>query len=390
MTAAAARDGADRLVFLVAGEPSGDVLGARLMAALTRLTSGRVRFAGIGGEQMTEQGLRSLFPVDELAVMGFAEVLPKLRGLLRRMAQVEAEVRRLRPDVVVTIDSPGFNLRLARRLRPLGVPLVHYVAPQLWAWRPERARKLVGLFDRVLALFPFEPAFFERVGIATLEVGHPAIEAPAPEAGDLAQRLGLSADAPVLAMLAGSRRGLVQRMLPVYGATAALLAPRVTGLAIVLPVVPATRGLVEAAAARWPVPSRVVSAPADKRAALALARAAIVTSGTATLELALAGLPMAVAYRANALSAMLARRLIQVRHVALPNLILAREVVPELLQTECTPARLAEAAVELLGDGMLPAAQRRAFAELRGRLGGDGPPPSERAARAVLDTLARA
>jgi lipid-A-disaccharide synthase len=385
----AASGDAAPLVFLVAGEPSGDVLGARLMSALARLTAGRVRFAGIGGEQMTGQGLRSLFPVDELAVMGFAEVLPKLRDILRRMAEVESEVRRLRPAIVVTIDSPGFNLRLARRLKPLGVPLVHYVAPQLWAWRPQRARKLVGLFDRVLTLFPFEPAFFERVGIATLEVGHPAIEAPPPVAGDLATRLGFAADATVLAMLAGSRRGLVQRMLPVYGAAAALLADRVPGLAIVLPVVPATRGLVEAAAARWPVPARVVVAPEDKRAALALARAAIVTSGTATLELALAGLPMAVAYRANALSAMLARRLIQVRHVSLPNLILERAVVPELLQWDCTPARLAEAAFDLLGEGMLPLAQRRAFSELRDRLGGDGPPPSERAARAVLEALVR-
>lgn len=384
---AAERDGATPLVFLVAGEPSGDALGARLMVALTRLAGGRVRFAGIGGERMAAEGLRTLFPVDDLAVMGFAEVLPRLVTIFRRMREVEAAIRTARPAVVVTIDSPGFNMRLARRIRSLGIPMVHYVAPQLWAWKPERARKLVGLFDRILALFPFEQPFFARLGIDTVTVGHPAIEAPAPVAGDLRARLAIASEAPVLALLPGSRRGLVQRMLPVYAETAHALARRFPGLVVVLPVVPGTRALVEAAVARWSVPTRVIADLADKRAALAVAHAAITTSGTATLELALAGLPIVVAYRASALSAMLVRRMVTVRHVSLPNLILEREVVPELLQDACTAERLADAAGALLDGGAAAVAQRAAFAELRARLGGDGPAPSERAARAVLDVL---
>jgi lipid-A-disaccharide synthase len=385
--AAAGRDAASPLVFLVAGEPSGDVLGARLMAALKRLTDGRIRFAGIGGERMGAEGMRSLFPVDDLAVMGFAEVLPRLLVILRRMGDVEAAIRDARPAVVVTIDSPGFNLRLARRIRPLGIPMVHYVAPQLWAWRPERARKLVGLFDRMLALFPFEPTFFATLGIDTVAVGHPAVEAPAPAAGDLRARLSIAEDAPVLALLAGSRRGLVQRMLPVYADAVHELARRFPGLVALLPVVPGTRALVEAAAGSWGIATRVILEPADKRAALAVAHAAITTSGTATLELALADLPMVVAYRVNALSAMLVRRMVLVRHASLPNLILGREVVPELLQQDCTAARLAAAAVPLLEGGPAALAQRASFAELRAALGGDGAPPSERAARAVLDVL---
>lgn len=384
---AAERDGATPLVFLVAGEPSGDALGARLMVALTRLAGGRVRFAGIGGERMAAEGLRTLFPVDDLAVMGFAEVLPRLVTIFRRMREVEAAIRTARPAVVVTIDSPGFNMRLARRIRSLGIPMVHYVAPQLWAWKPERARKLVGLFDRILALFPFEQPFFARLGIDTVTVGHPAIEAPAPVAGDLRARLAIASEAPVLALLPGSRRGLVQRMLPVYAETAHALARRFPGLVVVLPVVPGTRALVEAAVARWSVPTGVIADLADKRAALAVAHAAITTSGTATLELALAGLPIVVAYRASALSAMLVRRMVTVRHVSLPNLILEREVVPELLQDACTAERLADAAGALLDGGAAAVAQRAAFAELRARLGGDGPAPSERAARAVLDVL---
>jgi lipid-A-disaccharide synthase len=385
--AAAGRDAATPLVFLVAGEPSGDVLGARLMAALKRLTDGRIRFAGIGGERMGAEGMRSLFPVDDLAVMGFAEVLPRLLVILRRMGDVEAAIRDARPAVVVTIDSPGFNLRLARRIRPLGIPMVHYVAPQLWAWRPERARKLVGLFDRMLALFPFEPTFFATLGIDTVAVGHPAVEAPAPAAGDLRARLSIAEDAPVLALLAGSRRGLVQRMLPVYADAVHELARRFPGLVALLPVVPGTRALVEAAAGSWGIATRVILEPADKRAALAVAHAAITTSGTATLELALADLPMVVAYRVNALSAMLVRRMVLVRHASLPNLILGREVVPELLQQDCTAARLAAAAVPLLEGGPAALAQRASFAELRAALGGDGAPPSERAARAVLDVM---
>jgi lipid-A-disaccharide synthase len=375
------------LVFLVAGEPSGDVLGARLMAALRRLTGGDVRFAGVGGEAMRREGLASLFPIDDLAVMGFVEILPRLPRILSRLRDVERAVIATRPAVVVTIDAPGFNLRLARRLRPQGVRLVHYVAPQLWAWRPERARKLIGLFDRILTLFPFETAFFAGLGIDTRLVGHPAVEAERPEAGDLRARLGIAPSAPVLLMLPGSRVGLVRRMLPIYAATAKRLALLIPGLVILVPVVAATRAVTAEAVAAWPVDARVVDNLADKRAALAAAAAAITISGTSTLELALAGMPMIVAYRTNPISAFLARRLLRVPHVALPNLILGRGAIPELLQEACTPGTLADAAARLMIDATAAQAQRDDLAALRAQLGADGQPPSERAARAVLDVI---
>ena len=375
------------LVFLVAGEPSGDVLGARLMAALRRLTGGHVRFAGVGGEAMRREGLASLFPIDDLAVMGFIEILPRLPRILSRLRDVERAVIATRPAVVVTIDAPGFNLRLARRLRPQGVRLVHYVAPQLWAWRPERARKLIGLFDRILTLFPFETAFFAGLGIDTRLVGHPAVEAERPEAGDLRARLGIAPSAPVLLMLPGSRVGLVRRMLPIYAATAKRLALLIPGLVILVPVVAATRAMTAEAVAAWPVDARVVDNLADKRAALAAAAAAITISGTSTLELALAGMPMIVAYRTNPISAFLARRLLRVAHVALPNLILGRGAIPELLQEACTPGTLADAAARLMIDATAAQAQRDDLAALRAQLGADGPPPSERAARAVLEVI---
>jgi lipid-A-disaccharide synthase len=375
------------LVFLVAGEPSGDVLGARLMAALRRLTGGHVRFAGVGGEAMRREGLASLFPLDDLAVMGFVEILPRLPRILSRLRDVERAVIASRPAVVVTIDAPGFNLRLARRLRPQGVRLVHYVAPQLWAWRPERARKLIGLFDRILTLFPFETAFFAGLGIDTRLVGHPAVEAERPEAGDLRARLGIAPSAPVLLMLPGSRVGLVRRMLPIYAATAKRLALLIPGLVILVPVVAATRAVTAEAVAAWPVDARVVDNLADKRAALAAAAAAITISGTSTLELALAGMPMIVAYRTNPISAFLARRLVRVPHVALPNLILGRGAIPELLQEACTPGTLADAAARLMIDATAAQSQRDDLAALRAQLGADGLPPSERAARAVLEVI---
>ncbi len=377
------------LVFLVAGEPSGDVLGGRLMSALSRRSGGAIRFAGVGGEAMTRQGLMSLFAMDDLAIMGFAEVLPRLPRLLRRLDQTARAVAELRPAIVVTIDAPGFNLRLARRLRPLGVPMVQYVAPQLWAWRPERAKRLVGLFDRILALFPFETEFFAKLGIETVMVGHPAIEAGPPVLGDLRRRLGIGESAPVLAMLPGSRAGLAGRMLPIYSRTAAALAECVPDLVVVVPVVPATRPLVEAALRDWAVPARVIADQEDRQRVAALADAAITTSGTATLELALADLPLVVAYRTSPVSAILARRLIRVSHVALPNLVLGRGVVPECLQECCTSQTLVAAAIPLLiRNGAASGAQRASFAELRAALGGtDSLPPSERAAAAVMAAI---
>ncbi len=376
------------LVFLVAGEPSGDLLGGRLMEALRRVTGGRIRFAGVGGEAMAAQGLRSLFALEDLAVMGFAEVLPRLPLILRRMREVEAAVTAAHPDVVVTIDAPGFNLRLARRLRPTGVRLVQYVAPQLWAWRPGRARRLAGLFDRILALFPFEPEFFARLGVDAVAVGHPAVEAPPPAGGDLRRRLGIAPEAPVLLMLPGSRVGLVRRMLPVYGETVARLAAAVPGFTVLLPVVPATRAPVQAAVARWAAPAHVLADAGDRRQALAEAAAAVTISGTSTLELALAGVPMAVAYRTSAISAALARRLIRVPHVALPNLVMGRAIVPELLQEDCTGEALARIAGDLLLGGAAALRQRADLSRVRAVLGTDGPPPSERAARAVLEVIA--
>ncbi len=372
----------------MAGEASGDVLGARLLAALRRQRP-ELRFRGIGGARMTEAGLDTLFPMRELAVMGLVEILPRLRALSRRLDQAVADIALTRPDLVVTIDSPGFALRLLKRITGLGIPRVHYVAPQVWAWREHRVREFPGLWERLLCLLPFETAFFARHGLDARFVGHPVLQSGA-DTGDARRfraRHGLDAGASVLVLMPGSRRSEVPRLLPVFRRTVALLAERVPGLVPVVVVSPVVAQAVARAARRWPVPPVLVTELDDKHDAFAAAGAALTKSGTSTLELALAGVPMAVTYRVNPLTAAVARRLIRVRHVAMVNLLAGRRLVPELLQEECQPERLARTVERLLGDPAEAEAQRDGFRTVLDSLAAGNEAPADAAARQVLALL---
>ncbi len=384
------------LVFVVAGEPSGDVLGARLMAALR--AERPVRFAGVGGPRMTEQGLCSLFPMEELSIMGFIEVLPHVPRLLGRLRQTVAEVRRLRPAALVTIDSPGFNFRLAKRLKNLkgketglqDMPLIHYVAPSVWVWRPGRARDVAGFLDHLLALLPFEPPYFEAHGLGTTFTGHPVVESGLDQGDGPAfrRRHGLPPDAPLMAVLPGSRRGEVRRLLPVFAATLGRLKDRHPGLQAVVPTLPHVAGKVAAAA--WPIPALVMEAEGEKADALAACDVALAASGTVALELAMARVPSVIAYRMNPLSIWLGRRFIRARFANLVNVILDREAVPEYLQERCRPRLLAASLQTLLDDSNARRVQAVAAAEALERLGLGGPPPSRRAARAVWGVIGQA
>ena len=379
------------MIFLVAGEASGDNLAGRLMAALKRQTGKRVRFAGVGGPAMAREGLDSLFPMAELSLMGLAEVVPHLPRLLRRLRQTVAEIERLVPDAVVTVDSPDFSFRVARRIGHLGVPRVHYVAPHVWAWRPGRARQLAHCLDHLLALLPFEPRFFEGTGLPCSFVGHPVLEAGA-ERGDGAAfraRHGIAPDATVVSVLPGSRHTEVRRLLPVFAQALRRLGRNRPELTVAVATVEAVRDEVAAAVRAWPMPTIVVTEPEDKYDAFAASQAAVAKSGTVTLELALAGVPMVVCYKVSPVTAFLARRLVSVDHVALVNLLSDRQVAPELLQEACTPHAIVEAVEPLLTDEAARAAQLSGFREVVARLGGVSPAPSERAAEVVLDVMNR-
>jgi len=375
-------------IFVIAGEASGDVLGHRLMTALHRLDPDIV-FSGIGGERMGEAGLHSLFPMQELAHMGLAEILPKIFHLLRRINQTIAAIRAEKPDILVTIDSPGFTLRVLKAIGSGGPKRVHYVAPQVWAWRQSRVKHFPGLWDELLCLLPFEPAFFAPHGLHPVFTGHPVLESGA-DKGDaeaFRSRNNLTPDAVPVMLMPGSRVTETKRLLPVFRQTLALLNAEEKKL---VPVLAAAAGVADAVAAQtadWAVRPIIVRGVAERYDAFAACRVALTKSGTSTLELAMAGVPMAVTYRVNPISGFLGRRLIKVPHVAMINLLAGRALVPELLQEQCRPDILAATVLALLRDPAKAAAQREGFTAALASLRAPEGAPSDAAAQAILAVL---
>jgi lipid-A-disaccharide synthase len=378
------------LVYIIAGEPSGDLLAARLMKALKQLTDHSVRFAGIGGEAMRAEGLQSLFPQADLAVMGLAEVVPRIPKILRRLRETLADIEEKAPALILTVDSWGFTGRVAKALKEKGstIPRLHYVAPMVWAWKEKRARTLADRVDELLCLLPNEPAYFEKHGLKAVHVGHSVLER-LDETGDgqgFRRRHDIPADAPLLCVLPGSRSSETSRLLPVFGETVALMAHRFSGLRVVVPSVETVAIGVRRAVAGWTVPAVVVGT-AEKWDAFAASDAALAASGTVALELAVSSVPMVIAYRVAPLTAMLARRLLTINYVCLLNLLVDRLVVPELLQERCVPADLAEALSPLMRDGPERRLQLEGCAEALRALGVDGESPSLRAAREAIGMI---
>ena len=373
------------LIYLIAGEQSGDVLGARLMHAMKAIRPD-LRFAGIGGAGMAAEGVESLFPMHELAVGGLVEVLPKVFLLRRRINETVADIASRRPDVVVTIDAQGFAVRVLRRIAGLGLKRAHYVAPQVWAWRERRVKHYPGLWDSLLCLLPFEPAYFAKHGLSGIFVGHPVLESDADTGNGAAFRArhGIAADALVLTVMPGSRRGEVAKLMPTLGETLRRLP------AGVIPVVPLAGPVAEAVRAgtdAWPVRPILVTDIAEKFDAFAASNAALTKSGTSTLELALAGVPMVVTYRINPITAWIVRRTLKVKYASLLNLLAGREVIPELIQEECTPDKLAAVLRTLLTDASAGPAQVAGYWPMLDALRPAAGLPSEAAAAAVLGLL---
>ncbi|WP_336486635.1 lipid-A-disaccharide synthase [Methylobacterium nigriterrae] len=377
-------------VWLVAGEDSGDQLGAKLMRSLRDLAPEPIYFGGVGGEAMAAQGFASLFPLDDVAVMGYLPVLARLPTLLRRIRETVADIVAAKPDILVIIDSPGFTHAVAKRVRKAmpSLPIVDYVSPSVWAWRPWRAAGMRPFIDHVLALLPFEPDAHRRLnGPVCTYVGHPLIERLAdlrPDAHEIAVR---EARPWQVAVLPGSRRSEIERLMPVFGAALKCLEERVGSIEGVLPAVTRHRALIERHARAWDIPVRIVHGEEAKLRVFRRARAALAASGTVTLELALAGVPMVVAYKVSRIEEAVARSLIQVPTIVLPNLILGESAMPEFVQSDCTAEALADALALLIEDGPARAAQVRALDRIDGLMRlPDGDEPSRSAARIVLAT----
>ena len=377
-------------VFIVAGEHSGDALGAGLMRELTRRRKGLVRFLGVGGEAMEAEGLTSLFPLGEIAVMGPAAILKALPRLTKRVYQTVAAGHAAKPDVIVIIDAPEFTHRVARRLRnrlPL-TPIIDYVCPSVWAWRPGRAKVMARFIDHVLTLLPFEPAALERLdGPSATYVGHPLVERRDWIRGlDLdrwLQRFELVPDRTPIVVLPGSRGSEVESLMPIFKATLAQMRDMGHSLDVLIPAVPHLRPRISELTASWPQPVRMIEGDEAKFAAFRLARGALAASGTVTLQLGLAGTPMVVAYRVEGLAARL-RFLIKVPSVVLANLVIEENAFPEYLQEDCTPQKLAGGLDLILKDTPERQAQLEALAKVDRCMQLDAASPSDRAADVVM------
>jgi lipid-A-disaccharide synthase len=384
------REGEPLRLFLIAGEHSGDALGAGLIEALRHLTPRPLELAGVGGELMAEQGCASLFPLAELAVMSPIDILPRLPHIWRRIKQTVRAAIAFAPDALVILDSPEFTHQVAKRVRARAptIPIIDYVCPSVWAWRPWRARAMRRYIDHVLAVLPFEPEALHRLGgPACSYVGHPLVEKLdwiAKRDGEaLRARLGIAKGATVLVVLPGSRDSEVKRLMAPFGDALRLLQQRNANFAVILPVVDTVQERVEEGIATWPLRPHLVSGDPDKFSAFKLSRAALAASGTVTLELALAGTPMVVAYRGDWLATSL-KFLLVAPSVVLPNLVLGENVFPELLLSNCTAENLAEALLPLLQRGPERDRQLACVARVAQLVREESEHPSRRAARIVL------
>jgi lipid-A-disaccharide synthase len=379
-----------RRIFIVATEESGDRLGGRLMGALRARLGNGVVFEGVGGRDMATEGLASLFPIEELSIMGLAAIARRLPLILRRIREVTSAILQSVPDVLVIIDSPDFTHRVARRVRRANasIPIVDYVSPSVWAWRPGRARAMRKYIDHVLALLPFEPdAHRELGGPPCSYVGHTLIEQLPTLRPNAEEQLRRQQSPYVLLVLPGSRRSEIRHHMQVFGETLGQLRSSGTSFELILPTTPHLLETVTEALKTWPVQPRLAISDQDKKAAFRVAHAALAKSGTVTLELALAGVPMVTAYRGTVIEAWVARRMVRTPTVILANLVIGENVIPEFMQEECIPGKLLPALRDIIDDTAARKRQIEAFGRLDDIMSTGSLSPSERAADIVLQQI---
>lgn len=378
-------------IYLVAGEPSGDALGARLMRALKKKTDGNVAFSGVGGDLMEKEGLKPLFDISDLAIMGLAEIIPSIPKVLRHIRNTVDDIVRVQPDVVVTIDSWSFASRVQKALRrkKTGIPQVHYVAPQVWAWKKKRARTMYKYVDHLLTLLPQEPKYFTPYGLAATFVGHPVIESKVIHGSgdDFRKKFAISADKKIIAVLPGSRKTEVAKMLPVFLEAAQKLYLEDNSLCFVIPTVKTVAGMVRQMVGGSGLPITIVEDEDDRHNAFKASAAAMAASGTVALELAIAGVPHIIGYKVSPLTAVLVRKFMHIQFVNLSNIMLGREVVPELLQEQCVPGNICRYIKRFLAKDDIFERQTEGFQKVREILGLGEQTPSENACDAVLKLI---
>ncbi|MEE2662465.1 MAG: lipid-A-disaccharide synthase [Pseudomonadota bacterium] len=378
-------------VWFIAGEPSGDLLGAKLISALKQETGGSLRINGIGGECMEAEGFVSLFPISDISVMGLVEILPRIPLIKRRLRQTIRSIQADKPDVVVTIDAPGFCYDVWKGLRGTGIKLVHYVAPSVWAWRPGRAKKFAAELDHLMTLLPFEPPFFRKYGLSSTFVGHPVIEGEANK-GDgtvFRERNKIQPEALIVCVLSGSRTSEVKRLGKVFRSVSRILLEDYPQTIFVFPTVSYLRAHVDVLAASWPGRAIVTDTLKEKFDAMAASNVALAASGTVSLELAIAEVPHIIAYRLNGLTVAIFRILhgLNQRYANLLNILLEREVIPEFIQARCRPDQIANSLLELVREPALRDRQLAGASQALQMLQSDGGCPSSTAASVIMSLL---
>ena len=381
-------------ICLIAGETSGDMLGGQLMTALNRISNSPIEFSGIGGEKMKEQGLNSFFPISDLSVMGITEILPYIPRVLSRIKETTIKITSGKPDAVVTIDAPGFCLRVASKLKRCNADtrLIHYVAPSVWAWKQWRAKRMSRYLDRVLTLFQFESQYFDDVGLDSVFVGHPIVQSGATNGDGIGFRTdnGIQQDTKLICILPGSRTIEVTKHLPIIEHTLDLLSKKLDNFQIVLPLADDVATQVKSVVEKWPYKIRFTEGKdASKYNALAASDVALACSGTVALELALADIPYVTIYKMSFLSRIIARTFVKLKYVNLINIILDKEVVPELLLENCKPHLILPHLMKALIDTEFRSKQQKSFKAALGLISVGGHLPSERAAQAILEVIAK-
>jgi lipid-A-disaccharide synthase len=381
------------LFYIIAGEVSGDALGAGVMRSLKEKTLGKVRFAGIGGSRMSSEGLISLFPMDELSMMGIVGVMPRIPKFLKMIKETVKDIFRQDPAALITIDSKGFTLRVAKKVHARQktnqkkIKLLHMVAPTVWAWRPGRAKKISRYLDHLMALFPFEPEYFTCHGLKTTFIGHPANEAKKANGWRFRKSFSIPSDVMVLSLLPGSRSSEVNILLPVFEGAIAELRKRYVNLHIVIPVVPSVENEVKSIISKWNHDNVTLVGNRDNQGLFAASDFAVAASGTVTLELALAEVPTVVVYKGNVVNALIGYCLVNRESIVLPNRILERPIFPLLLQNECNPQALVTSLVGLINKTSIGDEMKLASAKIRKRLNTGSDTSSNLAAQAIISEI---
>ena len=379
--------------YLIAGEPSGDSLGARLMESIKK-NDKEAQFFGLGGDSMQSQGLKSLFNITELAVMGLAEVIPSIPRILKRINQTIADIQNTAPDVIITIDSWSFCARIHKKIRKLklGIPQVHYVAPQVWAWKKKRARTMYKYIDLLLTLFPHEPKYFIPYNLDTVFVGHPVIESTivnGKNKGKFRQNHNIKDEQKLMLVLPGSRHNEVERLLPDFLEVVKKMQAKHPDFVYAIPTVSTVADKVKKMVANSGLPITVVEGEQERHNAFTDADVAIAASGTVALELAIVGVPHIVAYKVPKPTEWVARHFIHIQFVNLTNILLGREIVPELLQQDCNPANIMAYVEQFLNKESLYKRQMEGFEKLRQKLGMGEQTPSDNACKAIMELIAK-